>query len=184
MARMEAELEIDQGRAVVTLGGALDVSNAHRFGALLRRLVQEGCTEIVVDLGTAASIDASGIGILRGAANAVRRRCDGRLHFRNAPIDLASILTDCGLVESRADEGETAAAGAEASSRTAAAVASSAGKNDSIASSSTVTSRGAPNTVIVLKNDSSMPPSRRTRIGSTTPVGTPPVLASAAATPS
>lgn len=112
MAKMEAELEIDQGRAVVTLGGALDVSNAHRFGALLRRLVHEGCTEIVVDLATAASIDASGIGILRGAANAVRRRCDGRLHFRNAPIDLASILTDCGLVESRADEGETDAASA------------------------------------------------------------------------
>lgn len=107
MARMEAELEIAQGRAVITLGGALDVSNAHRFGALLRRLVQEGCTEIVVDLATAASIDASGIGILRGAANAVRRRCDGHLRFRNAPADLASVLTDCGLVESRSDEGAT-----------------------------------------------------------------------------
>lgn len=99
MARMEAELEIAAGRAVISLGGALDVSNAHRFGALLRRLVQEGCTEIVVDLATASSIDASGIGILRGASNAVRRRCDGRLRFQNAPVDLTALLVDSGLAE-------------------------------------------------------------------------------------
>ncbi len=38
--------------------------------------------------------------------------------------------------------------------RSAAAVASSAGKNDSIASSDTTMSTGVPNTVVVLKNDS------------------------------
>lgn len=116
MARMDAELEIDAGRAIVSLGGALDVSNAHRFGSLLRRLVQEGCTEIVVDLSTASSIDASGIGILRGAAKAVRRRSGGRLCLKNAPGELASLLADSGLPDAgRVTGDEPQAAEAEGS---------------------------------------------------------------------
>ncbi|HVM10622.1 MAG TPA: STAS domain-containing protein [Acidimicrobiales bacterium] len=107
MARIEAELTIDHGRAIVSLGGALDVSNAHRLGALLRRLVTEGCSDIVVDLSTASAIDGSGIGILRGAARAVERSCDGRLRFRNAPAALLDTLLSSGLVEHEEPSGET-----------------------------------------------------------------------------
>ncbi|HEX4978724.1 MAG TPA: STAS domain-containing protein, partial [Acidimicrobiales bacterium] len=75
---MEAELDIDDGRAVLKLGGTLDVSNSHRLGSLLRRLVHEGCTDIVVDLSGTSTVDVSGIGILRGADRSLRRRCGGR----------------------------------------------------------------------------------------------------------
>ena len=97
MARIESELTIDRGRAVVSLGGALDVTNAYRFGALLRRLVNEGCTDIVVDLGTASFIDAAGIGIFRGAANAMRRTTGGRFGFRNAPGAIEAALRANGV---------------------------------------------------------------------------------------
>ena len=99
MARIETELTIDSGEAVVSLGGALDVSNAHRLGALLRRLVHEDCRRIVVDLGSVTCVDAAGVGILRGAAAAVERSRNGTFVFRNAPADLAEFLTARGLRE-------------------------------------------------------------------------------------
>ena len=97
MARIETELIIDGGQAIVSLGGSLDVSNVHRLGAVFRRLVTEGCTDIVLDLGGVSSIDAAGIGIMRGAAALVSKRCHGRLCSRNAPPDLAELLIEHGI---------------------------------------------------------------------------------------
>lgn len=108
MARIESDLTIDRGRAVVSLGGALDVTNAYRFGALLRRLVNEGCTDIVVDLGTASFIDAAGIGIFRGAANVMRRTTGGRFCFRNAPGAIAAALHANGVANADDDDAHEA----------------------------------------------------------------------------
>ena len=96
MARIEADLIIDGGRAIVSIGGALDCSNAHRVGSLLRRLLKEGCADIVVDLAALERIDSAGIGILRGANNAVAPA--GRLGQVNAPPAIAEVLAEHGIV--------------------------------------------------------------------------------------
>jgi anti-anti-sigma factor len=102
MARIETELVVDAGQAVVTLGGALDVTNAHRLGAMLRRLLRKGCNDIVVDLEAVSIVDAAGVGILRGAAATVAKQRDGRFRYRNATSELATFLDHHGLA---ADDG-------------------------------------------------------------------------------
>ena len=83
MARIEADVTIERGKADVVLTGALDLYTAHRVGALLRRLIAEGCRDVVVDLAGVERLDAAGVGVLRGASSVLARR-GGRFDYRRA----------------------------------------------------------------------------------------------------
>ena len=107
VARIETELVIDAGRARISLGGALDTSNAHRLGALLRRLIHEGCTEIDIDLDAVRSLDPSAVGILRGTAKALQRTAQGALRFSGPSPAVADVLARSGLLAPTPDDADT-----------------------------------------------------------------------------
>lgn len=97
MSTIETDLRIAHDQAVVTLAGSVDVSNAHRLGSLLRRLLSEGCVDVVIDLRQVSRLDAAGIGILRGTATSLARRTGGVLSYRNASAAVARALGEGGL---------------------------------------------------------------------------------------
>lgn len=59
----------DQGNAVVSVTGEVDVSNAAELRAALDACLSESPAEVVVDLSGVPYIDSTGIGVLVGAAH-------------------------------------------------------------------------------------------------------------------
>lgn len=96
MSTIETDLLVAENEAFLTLAGTVDVSNAHRLGSLLRRLIDDGCTCVTIDLHQVSQIDAAGVGILRGTARTLARRA-GELAFRNPTANVARSLGEAGL---------------------------------------------------------------------------------------
>ncbi|HEX7168403.1 MAG TPA: STAS domain-containing protein [Acidimicrobiales bacterium] len=93
MARIEADVTIEDGTAGVVLTGALDLYTAHKVGALLRRLITEGYRDVVVDLAAVERVDPAGVGVLQGAASVLAGK-NGRLRCRNGRDGLAIDLRE------------------------------------------------------------------------------------------
>ncbi|MGN8247366.1 STAS domain-containing protein [Cellulomonas soli] len=60
------------GREVVTVSGEIDVSSADALRDRLRLLVDEGRTDLVVDLTAVSFMDSTGLGLLVGTLKRVR----------------------------------------------------------------------------------------------------------------
>lgn len=60
------------GRVVVTVSGEVDVSSADALRDELRLLVDEGHTDLVVDLSAVSFMDSTGLGVLVGTLKRVR----------------------------------------------------------------------------------------------------------------
>jgi anti-sigma B factor antagonist len=60
------------GRTVVAISGELDLATSPELEREVLALLQEGVIEVVVDASGVDFIDASGIGVLVGAANRAR----------------------------------------------------------------------------------------------------------------
>lgn len=69
---LDVESWIDQGRAVVVVGGDLDTRSAPRLRAELEQLQPPARYRVVLDLRNLTFIDETGIGVLIGAANRAR----------------------------------------------------------------------------------------------------------------
>lgn len=61
--------DADQGNAVISVTGEVDVSNAAELRSALDAALSEGPAEVVVDLSGVPYIDSTGIGVLVGAAH-------------------------------------------------------------------------------------------------------------------
>jgi anti-anti-sigma factor len=81
----------------VTLGKDLVASLVPELQAALKQELQEDGMEVVFDLGQAAMLDSSGIGLLIAAYNTVSRR-QGRLHVVNVSGDVFQLLQTMRLV--------------------------------------------------------------------------------------
>jgi anti-sigma B factor antagonist len=77
---MDLGLEVSQNDrwAVLAVHGEVDVATAPRLREKLIDLVNEGSTDIIVDLGGVEFLDSTGLGVLVGALKRVRT-LDGEL---------------------------------------------------------------------------------------------------------
>jgi anti-sigma B factor antagonist len=65
---------VGTARAVVTLGGEVDLHTAPELRDRLGAAVDDGCREIVVDLTAVTFIDSMTLGVLLGALKRLRQR--------------------------------------------------------------------------------------------------------------
>jgi anti-sigma B factor antagonist len=68
------EERVDGGRAVVTLGGEVDLHTAPELRERLGAAIDDGCREIVVDLTQVTFVDSMTLGVLLGALKRLRQQ--------------------------------------------------------------------------------------------------------------
>jgi anti-anti-sigma factor len=69
---MQLKYEAVKGVGVVSMSGRLDAACAGDLKNFVQRLVDEGHTTLIVDLGAVTFIDSSGLGALIGGLKATR----------------------------------------------------------------------------------------------------------------
>ena len=84
------------GRAVVVVGGEVDVYTAPRLRDCLTDLVSAGRHHVVVDMTGVAFLDSTGLGVLVGALKKVRAE-DGSLEIVCSSQRLLRIFSITGL---------------------------------------------------------------------------------------
>jgi anti-sigma B factor antagonist len=68
------EERVGGGRAVVTLGGEVDLHTAPELRERLGAAIDDGCREIVVDLTQVTFVDSMTLGVLLGALKRLRQQ--------------------------------------------------------------------------------------------------------------
>jgi anti-sigma B factor antagonist len=81
------EERLGDGRALIVLGGEVDLHTAPELRERLGKAIDDGCRELVVDLTDVTFIDSMTLGVLLGALK--------RLRQRNG--DLKVVITDPSL---------------------------------------------------------------------------------------
>ncbi len=89
-------IALDRVPAVVTVAGDLDLSTAPTLRDLLEVLVEDGCTDIVLDLSALGFFDASGIRVLEHVMSLLLPR-QGRLTLRSVPAQVRRVLDITGF---------------------------------------------------------------------------------------
>ena len=84
------------GRSIVYVSGELDSSTANRLRHALAGVISAGARHVVVDLRDVSFMGASGLGVLVGAGQRLRRD-DGRLLLRSAPPSVQRLIEITGL---------------------------------------------------------------------------------------
>lgn len=64
---LQLDVEHENGYTVVTPRGDLDLATVRDLRAAIHQLLQDGHTNLVLDLGEVSFIDSSGLGVLIGA---------------------------------------------------------------------------------------------------------------------
>jgi anti-sigma B factor antagonist len=88
--------EIGGGVYVVGIRGELDGHNAPELDRELGDLLDRSAARVIVDLAGVTFIDSAGLGVLAGAATALRAQ-DGRLELAAAGPHTAKVLRIAGL---------------------------------------------------------------------------------------
>jgi anti-sigma B factor antagonist len=98
------------GAVTVAVSGEIDAASAPPFRSYLDECLSEGATEITLDLTELTFIDSTGLTVLVGVINQLRRE-DGRLIICNPPAIAVQVLRVSGLTSSleivAKDPGET-----------------------------------------------------------------------------
>lgn len=82
----------------ITLNGDLTASVTAELQAALRQELERGVVELTVDLGQAAALDSSGIGLLIAAHNSLKSR-QGTLRVVNVSADILQLLQSLRLTQ-------------------------------------------------------------------------------------
>lgn len=88
--------EVDGDRAVVRVVGELDLQTAPRLREELVAVVNQGVTDLVLDLAALDFIDSSGLSVLIMALKRLRER-GGELRLRSVPDRARRVLEASGL---------------------------------------------------------------------------------------
>lgn len=88
----------DGGQGVVRMTGDLIASAVPGLQAELKALLGGGVRELVFDLGGAAMLDSTGIGLLIAAANSTSL-CAGRIEVINVSADISKLLQSMRLTD-------------------------------------------------------------------------------------
>jgi anti-sigma B factor antagonist len=86
------------GRAVIRVGGDVDIDTAPSLRYAVRELLQEGTHDLVVDLSAVDFIDSTGLGVLVGALKDAQRN-GGSLELMCTQRRMLSLLHLTGLNE-------------------------------------------------------------------------------------
>lgn len=87
---------LDGARALISLRGEVDIYTAPRFKEQLIALLDEGVTELVIDLSGVTFIDSTALGIMIGGVRRLHD-VDGRMALVVATRPVARVLTITGL---------------------------------------------------------------------------------------
>ncbi len=88
----------EDGRAVVAVGGEIDVYTAPRLRDRISELVAAGSYDIVIDLEAVEFLDSTGLGVLVGGLKKVRAH-DGSLELICTQERLLKIFRITGLAK-------------------------------------------------------------------------------------
>lgn len=93
------DLDRADGIGVIRPDGRLNMVSAPQFSSLVKQLVTDGCSRLVIDLSTTEFIDSSGLGALVGSLKLVRQAGgDLRLAATTAQVDTVLQLTNLNRV--------------------------------------------------------------------------------------
>ena len=97
---MDLTLAVDEvaGRAVVRVGGDVDIDTAPSLRALVSELLAQGRRDLVVDVSAVDFIDSTGLGVLVGSLKDAQR-LDGTLELICTQRRMLSLLRLAGLDE-------------------------------------------------------------------------------------
>lgn len=90
------EVARDRTHAAVALHGELDILAAPELRHVLGDVLDEGATEVVLDVGDLEFMDSSGLGVLVGCHRRLARH-GGRLRIVGAHHSVARVLAVTGL---------------------------------------------------------------------------------------
>ncbi len=88
----------EDGRAIVAVGGEIDVYTAPKLRDQITELVSNGSYEIVIDLEAVEFLDSTGLGVLVGGLKKVRAH-DGSLELVCTQERLLKIFRITGLAK-------------------------------------------------------------------------------------
>jgi len=103
-------VRVNDGVAVVTLAGEIDMHSAPMLHGLLQKALGVGAPAVVIDMALVSFCDAGGLGQLVVFEKALRE-ADARLSIRAAPYALRRLLDITGLTHALHVEAATAADG-------------------------------------------------------------------------
>jgi anti-anti-sigma factor len=86
------------GQCLVTPQGNLTALHVPAMQARLKSEIENGASELVLDLGNAVMLDSTGIGLLLAARNSLART-QGRVRVCNVSHDIFVLLQSMRLVE-------------------------------------------------------------------------------------
>jgi anti-sigma B factor antagonist len=90
---MEIRSSRHDGTAHLELRGELDIGTASELDAAVDRALDDGCREVVLDLGPTTLLDSSGLGALIRAARAVDAQ-QGRMEVLSPPGSEARVVIE------------------------------------------------------------------------------------------
>lgn len=99
----------EDGRAVIAVGGEIDVYTAPRLRDRITELVGQGHYDLVIDLEAVEFLDSTGLGVLVGGLKKVRAH-DGSLELVCSQERLLKIFRITGLAKVFVITGSTSAA--------------------------------------------------------------------------
>ena len=87
---------LDSERHVVAVRGEIDLFTAPELKKMLADAIENGATQVVVDLSETTFLDSTALGVLIGAVKRLRSR-DGRLTIVNVDDNIAKTFEITGL---------------------------------------------------------------------------------------
>jgi anti-sigma B factor antagonist len=88
--------ELDDRRLVIEVSGEVDLFTAPELKTLITEGMENGTSQIVIDLSATSFLDSSGLGVLIGAVKRLRDR-DGKLTIVNVDSNIAKTFEITGL---------------------------------------------------------------------------------------
>jgi anti-sigma B factor antagonist len=98
VVNLDLETSQRNGSSVVTLRGEIDVYTAPRLRQALIDLVEEGATDIVVDMSAVEFLDSTGLGVLVGGLKRVKSQ-EGELKLVVSQDRIMKIFDITGLAK-------------------------------------------------------------------------------------
>lgn len=95
-ANFRVETTTGDGRADLVVAGEIDIATAPLLRSDLHRIVQNGASEVVIDMAGVDFIDSAGLGVLIGAVGRLRER-GGRLVLRHVQPAPRKVIEITGL---------------------------------------------------------------------------------------
>lgn len=96
MMDLHLSIQRHDDRALIQIGGEIDLATCPQLQAVLVELVDRGCRQLIVDLGQVSFLDCTGIGVLVDARRRVQEYGGSLKLVRPKPL-VRRVLTLTGM---------------------------------------------------------------------------------------